>query len=90
MFNRGYSRDVTVLPTHWLGGKRRVASLRSVSDTVAEGSVMGEQCNLAGSEQFYGVMMHIDFQESRWCFLGHGGAVDLFGGRQASLYWLLL
>ena len=77
MFNRGYSRDVTPLPVHWLGGKRRVASLRSASDTVAEGSIMGEQCNLAGSELFYGVMRPLDFQESRWCFLGDGAAVEL-------------
>ena len=52
---------------------------------MAEGSIMGEQCNLAGSKPFYGVMGHLDFQESQWCFLGDGGAVDLFGGRQASL-----
>ena len=36
---------------------------------------------MARSEAFYGVMRHLDFQESRWCFLGDGGAVvDLFGG----------
>ena len=86
MFNRDHSRDVIALPTHWRGGKRRVASLRCASDTVAEGNIMGEECKLAGSEPFYRVMRHLDFQESRWCFLGDGSAVDLFGGRQASLY----
>ena len=85
MFNRDYSRDVTALPVHWLGGKRLVASVRSASDTVAESSIMGEQCNLAGAEPFYVVMRPLDFQEFRWCFLGEGGAVDLFyGGRQVS------
>ena len=39
--NRGYSRDVTTTPTHWLGGKRRVTSLRCASDTLAEGNIMG-------------------------------------------------
>ena len=63
-----------------------MASLRSASDAVAEGSIMGEQCNLAGSEPFYGVMRHLDFQEFRWRFLDDDGAVDLFGGLQASLH----
>ena len=66
-----------------------MTSLRSASDTVAEGSIMREQCILAGSEPFCGMMRHLDFQESQcffFVFLGDGGAVDLFGGRQASLY----
>ena len=63
-----------------------MTSLRSASDTVAEGSIMGEQCNLAGSEPFYGMMGHFDFQKSQWCFLGDVGAVDLFGRRHASIY----
>ena len=44
-----YSRDVTVLPQHWLGGKRRVASLRSASDAVAEGSIIGGAMQLGRS-----------------------------------------
>ena len=70
----------------WAAKDGFVASLRCASDMVAEGTIMGEQRNLAGSELFYGVMRHLDFQESWWCFLGDAGAVDIFGVRQASLY----
>ena len=83
MFNIGYSRDVTALPTHWLGGitaeRKRYGSGRQ-----HYGGAM--RLGRIGTVPFYGVMRHIDFQESRWYFLGDGGAVDLFGGRQASLY----
>ena len=85
MFNRGYSCDVTARPAHCLGGKRRVASLQSTCKTVAEGGIMGAQCNLLGSEPFYGVMRPLDFQKAR-CFLADGG-MGLFGVRQVFLHW---
>ena len=50
---------------------------------VAEGIIMGAQCNLQGLEPFYGVMRPLDFQEAQWCFFrAHGGGADLFGGFQ--------
>ena len=52
---------------------------------VAESGIMMAQCNLQGSEPFYGVMRPLDFQEARW-FLSRWCGVDLFGGRQVFLY----
>ena len=65
-----------------------MASLGAQRNTVAEGSIKGAQCDLYGSEPFYGVIMPLDFQEARWrvLFLADGGGVDLFGGSQVSLY----
>ena len=64
----GYSCDGTALPAHWLGGKRRMASLQV---TVKYG----------GRRQYYGGAMQLvgigtvllgdealDFQEARWFF----------------------
>ena len=86
MFNKGYSCDVTARSAHWLGGKKRVASLQSSCNTVAEGGIMAAQCSLQGSEPFNGLMRPLHFQGAR-CFLADGSGVDLFGGRlQAFLY----
>ena len=56
MFNRAYLGDVTALPAHWLGGKRRVASLRSTVRYVGGRQYYGGAIQLIG----IGTVLRVD------------------------------